>query len=128
MLLNQVSNEGISATLKQHFAADEIYVRARPLPPSACCGAERTLTYRNALRGPLGAQVYIGHVLVSVNPYKEIRGLYTDATLKKYKGRLPYENPPHVYAVAESVHRTMTQQRCVCERAGAGGAPRAVRA
>jgi len=46
-----------------------------------------------------------------LNPYKEIRGLYTEANLKRYKGRLPFENPPHVYALAESVHRTMIQQR-----------------
>ena len=59
-------------------------------------------------------QVYIGHVLISLNPYKEIKNLYTDANLKRYRARLPYENAPHVYAVAESVHRTMTQQRYGC--------------
>ena len=55
--------------------------------------------------------MFIGHVLVALNPYKEIRGLYTEATQKRHKGRLPFENAPHVYAVAESVHRTMLQQR-----------------
>ena len=64
--------------------------------------------------GPRPHQTYVGHVLISVNPYKEIKALYTDVTLKRYRGRLPYENAPHVYAVAESVHRTMIQQRCVC--------------
>ena len=55
--------------------------------------------------------MYIGHVLISLNPYKEIRGLYGEQPLKRYKGRLPYENPPHVYALAEGVHKTMIQQR-----------------
>lgn len=80
VLLSDISNDSINANLKQHHAADEIYV-------------------------------YIGHVLISLNPYKEIRGLYGDGVLKRYKGRLPFENQPHVYALAESVHRTMIQQR-----------------
>jgi len=30
---------------------------------------------------------YIGHVLISVNPFKAIEGLYTDRVLKDYKGK-----------------------------------------
>lgn len=54
---------------------------------------------------------YIGHVLISVNPYKEIKNLYTDRTLKDYKGKYRYEMPPHVYALADDMYRTMLNER-----------------
>jgi len=50
---------------------------------------------------------WIGPVLISVNPYTEISGLYTTSTLNKYVGKKIFENPPHVYAVAESAYRNM---------------------
>eukprot|EP01114_Cavostelium_apophysatum_P003671 TRINITY_DN1374_c0_g3_i1.p1 TRINITY_DN1374_c0_g3~~TRINITY_DN1374_c0_g3_i1.p1 ORF type:complete len:1131 (-),score=356.14 TRINITY_DN1374_c0_g3_i1:89-3481(-) len=54
---------------------------------------------------------YIGHVLISVNPYKEIKGLYIDRVLKDYKGKYRYEMPPHVYALADDMYRTMLNDR-----------------
>ena len=32
---------------------------------------------------------YIGHVLVAVNPYKMIKDLYSDRTLRRYRGKYP---------------------------------------
>ncbi|OBT56951.1 hypothetical protein VE04_03195 [Pseudogymnoascus sp. 24MN13] len=49
---------------------------------------------------------YIGHVLVSVNPFRDL-GIYTDAVLDSYKGKNRLEMPPHVYAVAESSYYNM---------------------
>jgi len=40
-------------------------------------------------------QTYIGPVLVSVNPYKEL-GIYTDEIMDTYKAEDFYELPPHV--------------------------------
>lgn len=54
---------------------------------------------------------YIGHVLISVNPFKEIKGLYLDRTLKDYKGKYRYELPPHVYATADDMYRSMLSER-----------------
>jgi myosin-1 len=50
---------------------------------------------------------YIGPVLVSVNPYRMINGLYGSSKLKKFPGKKDYENEPHVYAVAERAYRNM---------------------
>ncbi|KAJ9087551.1 class II myosin [Entomophthora muscae] len=46
---------------------------------------------------------YIGHVLISVNPFKDL-GLYTDEILNSYIGKNRLEMPPHVFAIAESAY------------------------
>ena len=59
---------------------------------------------------------YIGNVLISVNPFKPISGLYTPDTLKSYRGKYPYELSPHVYALAEEMYRQMianAESQCV---------------
>mmetsp|Transcript_40855 Transcript_40855/g.102867 ORF Transcript_40855/g.102867 Transcript_40855/m.102867 type:complete len:1038 (-) Transcript_40855:173-3286(-) len=53
---------------------------------------------------------YIGPVLISTNPYTPI-DIYGKAVIQRYQGRYPYENPPHVYAVAESAYRSMLFER-----------------
>ncbi|KAJ3348930.1 class II myosin [Allomyces javanicus] len=49
---------------------------------------------------------YIGHVLISVNPFKDL-GIYTDNILQSYVGRNLIEMPPHVFAIAESAYYRM---------------------
>ncbi|KJZ77553.1 Myosin-1 [Hirsutella minnesotensis 3608] len=55
-----------------------------------------------------GAEIYtyIGHVLVSVNPFRDL-GIYTDQVLESYKGKNRLEMPPHVFAIAESSYYNM---------------------
>ncbi|KAK2758756.1 class II myosin [Arachnomyces sp. PD_36] len=58
---------------------------------------------------------YIGHVLVSVNPFRDL-GIYTDAVLESYRGKNRLEVPPHVFAVAESGYYNMKaykENQCV---------------
>merc|ERR1712185_843590 len=50
---------------------------------------------------------YIGPVLISVNPFKNVPGLYAPSLLRKYTGRYMFEVAPHVYAVAEDAYRAM---------------------
>ncbi|KAG7204040.1 hypothetical protein KM043_001899 [Ampulex compressa] len=52
---------------------------------------------------------YIGEVCVSVNPYRTTN-IYDDNHINKYKDRELFENPPHIFAIADAVHREMKQQ------------------
>ncbi|KAJ8680107.1 hypothetical protein QAD02_015894 [Eretmocerus hayati] len=52
---------------------------------------------------------YIGEVCVSVNPYRSTN-IYSTEYVDKYKDRELFENPPHIFAVADAVHKEMKQQ------------------
>ncbi|KPI99339.1 Myosin-IA [Papilio xuthus] len=52
---------------------------------------------------------YIGEVLVSVNPYKNL-DIYNAQHMAQYRGREMFEVPPHVYAVADACQRVLRQQ------------------
>ncbi|CEG65609.1 Putative Myosin-1 [Rhizopus microsporus] len=53
---------------------------------------------------------YIGHVLISVNPFRDL-GIYTDDVLNSYKGKNLLEMPPHVFAIAESAYHHMNSYK-----------------
>lgn len=54
---------------------------------------------------------YIGHVLISVNPYKRIEWLTNERALQDYRGKQRIEMPPHVFALADDMYRTMINEQ-----------------
>lgn len=68
---------------------------------------------------------YVANILIAVNPYKEIKQLYTPATIKQYNGKSLGELPPHVFAIADKAIRDMrvlklSQSIIVSGESGAG--------
>ncbi|KAL0094988.1 P-loop containing nucleoside triphosphate hydrolase protein [Phycomyces blakesleeanus] len=53
---------------------------------------------------------YIGHVLISVNPFKDL-GIYSETVLESYKGKNLLEMPPHVFAIAEASYHHMNSYK-----------------
>eukprot|EP01080_Neovahlkampfia_damariscottae_P004159 gene4159-7469_t len=53
---------------------------------------------------------YSGLFLVAINPYKDT-GIYTQAYVDKYKGKNRDEVPPHVFSLADTAYRNMTQNK-----------------
>lgn len=50
---------------------------------------------------------YIGSILVAVNPYKPISGLYSNENLEKYSKLYLGEDKPHIYAIANEAYRNI---------------------
>ena len=67
----------------------------------------------------------MANILIAVNPYFEIKNLYSETTIKKYEGRSLGTLPPHVFAVADKAFRDMkilkqSQSIIVSGESGAG--------
>ncbi|GAA6088166.1 unconventional myosin-Ig isoform X1 [Tachysurus ichikawai] len=52
---------------------------------------------------------FIGEVVVSVNPYRQME-IYGEEVVGAYRGRELYENPPHLYAVADAAYKAMKRR------------------
>ncbi|GFS73987.1 myosin heavy chain 95F [Trichonephila clavipes] len=68
---------------------------------------------------------YVANILIAVNPYFEIKNLYSSATISKYQGRSLGVLPPHVFAIADKAFRDMralkeSQSIIVSGESGAG--------
>ncbi|XP_020030987.2 unconventional myosin-Ie [Castor canadensis] len=53
---------------------------------------------------------YIGSVLISVNPFKQMP-YFGEKEIEMYQGAAQYENPPHIYALADNMYRNMVIDR-----------------
>ncbi|XP_075570293.1 LOW QUALITY PROTEIN: unconventional myosin-Ie [Pelecanus crispus] len=53
---------------------------------------------------------YIGSVLISVNPFKQMP-YFGEKEIEMYQGAAQYENPPHIYALADGMYRNMIIDR-----------------
>jgi len=68
---------------------------------------------------------YTAYILIAVNPYKRIKGLYDEENIQKYSSSSMGILPPHVYAIADRAYRMMrgsnrNQSIVVSGESGAG--------
>jgi len=68
---------------------------------------------------------YISQLLIAVNPFKQIEGLYSEKRKELYRGCNWTQEEPHVYAIAEMSYQSMTlhnqsQSLLVSGESGAG--------
>ncbi|XP_078051109.1 myosin heavy chain 95F jaguar isoform X4 [Augochlora pura] len=68
---------------------------------------------------------YVANILIAVNPYCEVKDLYSPRTIKSYQGKSLGETPPHVFAIADKAFRDMkvlkqSQSIIVSGESGAG--------
>lgn len=57
----------------------------------------------------------IGPVIVSINPFKQMP-YFGEKEIEIYQGAAPYENPPHIYGLADEMYRNMlidSESQCV---------------
>ncbi|KAM3858015.1 LOW QUALITY PROTEIN: unconventional myosin-Ig [Diretmus argenteus] len=52
---------------------------------------------------------FIGEVVVSVNPYRQM-DIYGKDAIEAYRGRELYENPPHLYSVSDAAYKAMQRR------------------
>ncbi|PAV60623.1 hypothetical protein WR25_04567 [Diploscapter pachys] len=68
---------------------------------------------------------YVANILISINPYEDITGLYSKEAIKSYRGKSLGQMEPHVYAIADKAYREMrrykeSQSIIVSGESGAG--------
>ncbi|KAF3692495.1 Unconventional myosin-Ie Myosin-Ic Unconventional myosin 1E [Channa argus] len=101
VLLSKITEDAITDNLKKRYMDDYIFIRPAPV-----FSGGSSLTR---------CQTYIGPVLISVNPFKQLP-YFTDREVELYQGAAQYENPPHIYALADNVYRNMmidNENQCV---------------
>lgn len=54
---------------------------------------------------------YTASVLLAVNPYKEIDGLYSEEQCARYRGKHIGVLPPHPYAIADTAYRALVREQ-----------------
>uniref|UniRef100_A0A672K5P0 Myosin motor domain-containing protein n=1 Tax=Sinocyclocheilus grahami TaxID=75366 RepID=A0A672K5P0_SINGR len=69
-----------------------------------------TFSFSSLLSLDLYLQTYIGPVLISVNPFKQMP-YFGEKEIELYQGAAQYENPPHIYALADNMYRNMMIER-----------------
>ncbi|XP_053717632.1 unconventional myosin-Ig isoform X2 [Synchiropus splendidus] len=52
---------------------------------------------------------FIGEVVVSMNPYRQL-DIYGKDSIDAYRGRELYENPPHLFAVSDAAYKAMKRR------------------
>uniref|UniRef100_A0A665VAL5 Myosin Ic, paralog b n=1 Tax=Echeneis naucrates TaxID=173247 RepID=A0A665VAL5_ECHNA len=105
-----VSTDGVRAMMESALTArDRVGVQDFVLLENFTSEAAFIENLRKRFKENL-IYTYIGSVLVSVNPYKELE-IYTKNHMERYRGVNFYEVSPHIYAVADNSYRSMRSER-----------------
>ncbi|CAI2322616.1 unnamed protein product [Caenorhabditis sp. 36 PRJEB53466] len=54
---------------------------------------------------------YVASILISINPYQQIDNLYSNETIKQYRGKSIGLKPPHIFAIADNAYREMRRSK-----------------
>ncbi|XP_041850351.1 unconventional myosin-Ic-like isoform X2 [Melanotaenia boesemani] len=105
-----VASDGVRAMMESALAArDRVGVQDFVLLENFTSEAAFIENLRKRFKENL-IYTYIGSVLVSVNPYKDLE-IYTKNHMERYRGVNFYEVSPHIYAVADNSYRSMRAER-----------------
>uniref|UniRef100_A0A8C7XXR9 Myosin Ic, paralog b n=1 Tax=Oryzias sinensis TaxID=183150 RepID=A0A8C7XXR9_9TELE len=103
-------NEGVRAMMESALTArDRVGVQDFVLLENYTSEAAFIENLRKRFKENL-IYTYIGSVLVSVNPYKDLE-IYNKNHMERYRGVNFYEVSPHIYAVADNSYRSMRTER-----------------
>uniref|UniRef100_A0A8C7Y0P7 Myosin Ic, paralog b n=1 Tax=Oryzias sinensis TaxID=183150 RepID=A0A8C7Y0P7_9TELE len=105
-----VASEGVRAMMESALTArDRVGVQDFVLLENYTSEAAFIENLRKRFKENL-IYTYIGSVLVSVNPYKDLE-IYNKNHMERYRGVNFYEVSPHIYAVADNSYRSMRTER-----------------
>lgn len=95
-----------AARHQQQRSVDDMTLLNHVTTDGICQNIQQRFNYANPQ-----IYTYIGHVLISVNPYLDNvdQWLYNDETLRRYPGRQRVQVAPHVFAIAEDAYRDMRE-------------------
>ncbi|OWK15111.1 MYO1C, partial [Cervus elaphus hippelaphus] len=120
LLENFTSEAAFIENLRRRFRENLIYVRPEFRGGGGAGAADAGLqggggsgsgaSGRNFSASSSDPQTYIGPVLVSVNPYRDLQ-IYSRQHMERYRGVSFYEVPPHLFAVADTVYRALRTER-----------------
>lgn len=93
MYLNEAT---LLNNIRTRYFKDRIYVSSHE---GVKLNLARSLVRLSLTRLIVQLQTYVANILIAVNPYCEVKDLYSPQTIKIYQGKSLGETPPHVFAI-----------------------------
>jgi myosin heavy subunit len=54
---------------------------------------------------------FTGNILIAINPFAQLPGLYGPSVMERYKGKDLHQLPPHIYATVAAAYRQMLSEQ-----------------
>ncbi|CAG02935.1 unnamed protein product [Tetraodon nigroviridis] len=110
LLENYNSEAAFIENLRRRLRENLIYVRKLVFLIIVLQNNTVCVMKQSSLCSHVLSQTYIGSVLVSVNPYKELE-IYSKQQMERYRGISFYEISPHIYGLSDNTYRAMRTER-----------------